>query len=199
MGNCSLTCYILITILCKLLYKYIHVVGGALGPLAYQPIPFSKAGNPIMSTVAFLASVVDPRVAASAAKAAMEEFANIKVCTHCPTNSSIWLLSLLFRFNHLTNHINLGFWHFNNIVFANRVYCFPITSLNCVHLNLNGFFPRQIQTNQNTNNVHPKLVWIWVSFVELVYFYNTNKFKFWSTTLDKADTSSIILPATINV
>ncbi|XP_075223805.1 SWI/SNF- related protein mor isoform X3 [Lycorma delicatula] len=52
--------------------------GGALGPLAYQPIPFSKAGNPIMSTVAFLASVVDPRVAASAAKAAMEEFAKIK-------------------------------------------------------------------------------------------------------------------------
>lgn len=55
-----------------------HEAGGALGPLVYQPIPFSKAGNPIMSTVAFLASVVDPRVAASAAKAAMEEFANIK-------------------------------------------------------------------------------------------------------------------------
>jgi len=51
---------------------------GALGPLAYQPIPFSAAGNPIMSTVAFLASVVDPRVAAAAAKAAMEEFAKIK-------------------------------------------------------------------------------------------------------------------------
>merc|ERR1712241_1506324 len=51
---------------------------GALGPLAYQPIPFSHGGNPIMSTVAFLASVVDPRVAASAAKAAMEEFARIK-------------------------------------------------------------------------------------------------------------------------
>jgi SWI/SNF related-matrix-associated actin-dependent regulator of chromatin subfamily C len=49
-----------------------------LGPLAYQPIPFSKAGNPIMSTVAFLASVVDPRIAASACKAAMEEFAAIK-------------------------------------------------------------------------------------------------------------------------
>merc|ERR1719510_2202671 len=31
-----------------------------------------------MSTVAFLASVVDPRVASSAAKAAMEEFAKIK-------------------------------------------------------------------------------------------------------------------------
>merc|ERR1712038_1907339 len=52
--------------------------GGALGPLAYQPIPFSSAGNPIMSTVAFLASVVDPRVAAAAAKSAMEEFARIK-------------------------------------------------------------------------------------------------------------------------
>lgn len=49
-----------------------------LGPLNYQPVPFSKAGNPIMSTVAFLASVVDPRIAASAAKAAMEEFAAIK-------------------------------------------------------------------------------------------------------------------------
>merc|ERR1712002_153379 len=52
--------------------------GGALGPLAYQPIPFSSAGNPIMSTVAFLASVVDPRVAAAAAKSAMKEFARIK-------------------------------------------------------------------------------------------------------------------------
>lgn len=31
-----------------------------------------------MSTVAFLASVVDPRVAAAAAKSAMEEFARIK-------------------------------------------------------------------------------------------------------------------------
>merc|ERR1712096_202507 len=51
---------------------------GALGPLAYQPIPFSASGNPIMSTVAFLASVVDPRVAAAAAKAAMEEFSKIK-------------------------------------------------------------------------------------------------------------------------
>ena len=41
------------------------------GPLVYQPVPFSKAGNPIMSTVAFLASVVDPRVASAAAKAAL--------------------------------------------------------------------------------------------------------------------------------
>nr|NVI75805.1 moira [Cucujiformia] len=52
--------------------------GGALGPLAYQPIPFSKSGNPIMSTVAFLASIVDPRVAAAAAKSAMHEFASIR-------------------------------------------------------------------------------------------------------------------------
>lgn len=49
-----------------------------LGPLAYQPIPFSRAGNPIMSTVAFLASVVDPRIALAASKTAMEEFAKIK-------------------------------------------------------------------------------------------------------------------------
>jgi hypothetical protein len=44
-----------------------------------------------MSTVAFLASVVDPRVAAAAAKAAMEEFAKIKVC-----HSSSCRLSPLF-------------------------------------------------------------------------------------------------------
>ncbi|XP_045518037.1 SWI/SNF complex subunit SMARCC2 isoform X2 [Pieris brassicae] len=51
---------------------------GVLGPLAYQPIPFSKTGNPVMSTVAFLASVVDPRIASKATKAAMDEFAAIK-------------------------------------------------------------------------------------------------------------------------
>ena len=49
-----------------------------MGPLQQQPIPFSKAGNPIMSTVAFLASVVDPRIAAAAASAAMTEFCRIK-------------------------------------------------------------------------------------------------------------------------
>ena len=43
----------------------------SLGPLALTPIPFSKSGNPIMSTLAFLASVVDPRVASAAAKAAL--------------------------------------------------------------------------------------------------------------------------------
>ncbi|KAL3836492.1 hypothetical protein ACJMK2_021921 [Sinanodonta woodiana] len=51
---------------------------GHLGPLAYQPIPFSQSGNPVMSTVAFLASVVDPRVACAAAKAALEEFSKMK-------------------------------------------------------------------------------------------------------------------------
>jgi len=42
-----------------------------IGPLAFQPTPFSQAGNPIMSTVSFLASIVDPRVASAAAKAAI--------------------------------------------------------------------------------------------------------------------------------
>lgn len=55
------------------------VTGGVLGPLAYQPIPFSKTGNPVMSTVAFLASVVDPRIASKATRAAMDEFSAIKV------------------------------------------------------------------------------------------------------------------------
>ncbi|KAF7491476.1 SWI/SNF complex subunit SMARCC2 [Sarcoptes scabiei] len=57
---------------------YLDDTNFALGPLSYHPIPFSKSGNPIMSTVAFLASVVDPRIAASAAKAAMDEFAKLK-------------------------------------------------------------------------------------------------------------------------
>lgn len=75
-------------------YIKINFLGGALGPLSYQPIPFSKSGNPIMSTVAFLASVVDPRVAAAAAKAAMEEFAAIRV------NSNYFFILLL-------NYINI--------------------------------------------------------------------------------------------
>ncbi|XP_070535822.1 LOW QUALITY PROTEIN: SWI/SNF complex subunit SMARCC2-like [Ptychodera flava] len=57
---------------------YLEDGPGALGPLAYQPIPFSQSGNPVMSTVAFLASVVDPRVASAAAKAAIEEFSKMK-------------------------------------------------------------------------------------------------------------------------
>lgn len=57
-------------------YLESHHLNDLSPPLA-QPIPFSKQGNPIMSTVAFLASVVDPRVAAAATKAALDEFNRI--------------------------------------------------------------------------------------------------------------------------
>ncbi|XP_052805807.1 SWI/SNF complex subunit SMARCC2-like [Mya arenaria] len=57
---------------------YLEEDCGHLGPLTYQPLPFSQAGNPVMSTVAFLASTVDPRVASSAAKAALETFSKMK-------------------------------------------------------------------------------------------------------------------------
>ncbi|XP_003965875.2 SWI/SNF complex subunit SMARCC1 isoform X1 [Takifugu rubripes] len=57
---------------------YLESTEACLGPLAYQPIPFSQSGNPVMSTVAFLASVVDPRVASAAAKAALEEFSRVR-------------------------------------------------------------------------------------------------------------------------
>lgn len=51
-----------------------YIDEASLGPLAFQPVPFSQQGNPVMSTVAFLASVVDPRVASAAAKAALGEY-----------------------------------------------------------------------------------------------------------------------------
>uniref|UniRef100_H3DAR1 SWI/SNF related BAF chromatin remodeling complex subunit C2 n=1 Tax=Tetraodon nigroviridis TaxID=99883 RepID=H3DAR1_TETNG len=57
---------------------YMEDSSSSLGPLAYQPVPFSQAGNPVMSTVAFLASVVDPRVASAAARSALEEFSRMK-------------------------------------------------------------------------------------------------------------------------
>ncbi|XP_062854008.1 SWI/SNF complex subunit SMARCC2 isoform X1 [Trichomycterus rosablanca] len=57
---------------------YLENGSSSLGPFAYQPVPFSQAGNPVMSTVAFLASVVDPRVASAAAKSALEEFSRMK-------------------------------------------------------------------------------------------------------------------------
>uniref|UniRef100_A0A3B3S5I7 SWI/SNF related BAF chromatin remodeling complex subunit C2 n=1 Tax=Paramormyrops kingsleyae TaxID=1676925 RepID=A0A3B3S5I7_9TELE len=57
---------------------YLEDSSSSLGPLAFQPVPFSQAGNPVMSTVAFLASVVDPRVASAAAKSALEEFSRMK-------------------------------------------------------------------------------------------------------------------------
>ncbi|UJR38223.1 hypothetical protein I4U23_030896 [Adineta vaga] len=57
---------------------YLEGNGSSLGPLAYQPIPFSQNGNPVMSTVAFLASVVDPRVASASVKAALDEFTKMR-------------------------------------------------------------------------------------------------------------------------
>ncbi|CAH2224231.1 SWI SNF complex subunit SMARCC2 isoform X4 [Pelobates cultripes] len=57
---------------------YLEDSEASLGPLAFQPIPFSQSGNPVMSTVAFLASVVDPRVASAAAKSALDEFSKMK-------------------------------------------------------------------------------------------------------------------------
>uniref|UniRef100_A0A1A7WDD2 SWI/SNF related, matrix associated, actin dependent regulator of chromatin, subfamily c, member 1b n=1 Tax=Iconisemion striatum TaxID=60296 RepID=A0A1A7WDD2_9TELE len=57
---------------------YLEDSSASLGPLAFQPVPFSQSENPVMSTVAFLASVVDPRVASAAAKAAMEEFSRVQ-------------------------------------------------------------------------------------------------------------------------
>jgi hypothetical protein len=65
---------------------YLEGNGCALGPLAYQSVPFSQSGNPVMSTVAFLASVVDPRVASAAARAAIEEFS--KLHEHASTTST---------------------------------------------------------------------------------------------------------------
>ncbi|OLY79141.1 Chromatin structure-remodeling complex protein RSC8 [Smittium mucronatum] len=47
-------------------------------PGANQYIPFSKADNPVMSVVAFLASNVNPAVAAAAAKEALRVLANLK-------------------------------------------------------------------------------------------------------------------------
>ncbi|KAF6717514.1 SWI/SNF complex subunit SMARCC1 [Oryzias melastigma] len=57
---------------------YLEDSSASLGPLAFQPVPFSQSENPVMSTVAFLASVVDPRVASAAAKAALEEFSKVQ-------------------------------------------------------------------------------------------------------------------------
>ena len=45
----------------------------SLGPLQYDRTPFTQADNPVMSVVAFLASIVDPAVAAAAAHSSIEE------------------------------------------------------------------------------------------------------------------------------
>jgi SWI/SNF related-matrix-associated actin-dependent regulator of chromatin subfamily C len=45
---------------------------GASDPLQYQRLPFSQTDNPVMSVVAFLASAVNPGVAAAAAQSALK-------------------------------------------------------------------------------------------------------------------------------
>ncbi|KAG0205966.1 hypothetical protein BGX28_002516 [Mortierella sp. GBA30] len=49
-----------------------------LGSLQYHRAPFSESDNPVMSVVAFLASVVNPGVAAAAAQSALKELALAK-------------------------------------------------------------------------------------------------------------------------
>ena len=80
----------------------------SLGPLALTPIPFSKSGNPIMSTLAFLASVVDPRVASAAAKAALRmplplafSLQSVSLRSHSPTQCSFYLTFLSYDASHL--------------------------------------------------------------------------------------------------
>lgn len=53
--------------------QYIEERPEQLGPLQYNRIPFTQADNPVMSVVAFLATMVDPKVAATAAQSSVEE------------------------------------------------------------------------------------------------------------------------------
>jgi len=45
-----------------------------LGPFKYSTLPFSQTDNPIISTLSFLASIINPSVASAAAKAALNQF-----------------------------------------------------------------------------------------------------------------------------
>ena len=54
-------------------------LSGIDGNYDFMPVPFSQAGNPVMTTVAFLASAVDPQVAAEAARAAITEFTKVRI------------------------------------------------------------------------------------------------------------------------
>jgi SWI/SNF related-matrix-associated actin-dependent regulator of chromatin subfamily C len=53
--------------------NYLEEKPEQLGALQYNRTPFTQADNPVMSVVAFLASIVDPKVAAAAAKSSIEE------------------------------------------------------------------------------------------------------------------------------
>ncbi|XP_045483137.1 SWI/SNF complex subunit SMARCC1-like [Harmonia axyridis] len=48
------------------------------GPLNFQPIPFSKSGNPVLSIIAFLASIVDPKVVSVATESAIKLYNKMK-------------------------------------------------------------------------------------------------------------------------
>ena len=53
--------------------QYLEEKPEQLGPLQYSRVPFSQADNPVMSVVAFLATMVDPQVAAAAAQSSITE------------------------------------------------------------------------------------------------------------------------------
>ena len=53
--------------------QYLEEKPEMLGPLQYNRVPFSQADNPVMSVVAFLATMVDPQVAAAAAQSSITE------------------------------------------------------------------------------------------------------------------------------
>jgi len=65
---------------------YVGTKMSELGPLQYHQIPFSDAENPIMSLVAFLASVVNPGVAAAAAKEALKELSGSQIDFNQPSH-----------------------------------------------------------------------------------------------------------------
>ncbi|TFY56479.1 hypothetical protein EVJ58_g7614, partial [Rhodofomes roseus] len=50
---------------------------GNMGPLRYARLPFEQADNPVMSVVAFLAGVINPGVAAEAAKTALHALTDV--------------------------------------------------------------------------------------------------------------------------
>jgi len=53
--------------------SYLEEKPEQLGPLQYNRVPLSQADSPVMSVVAFLASIVDPKVAAAAAHSSIQE------------------------------------------------------------------------------------------------------------------------------
>ena len=96
---------------------YLENSDASLGPLAYQPVPFSQSGNPVMSTVAFLASVVDPRVASAAAKAAL----------------GMDFLKLSHKYNHFRSWFH-AFFHDSFISDLGVIGCYTHCSFMCYPL-----------------------------------------------------------------